>query len=139
MTSSVFAERNSVPDEAELATALGNAHARWTATLDALRERFDPLETRWSYGGKAHGWSLRCSHRGRPVAYLTPLGDGFRASLALPERAMAAALATDLPPHVRSVLAEAPTYPEGRAVRLAIASEEDVASLLRLVAIRMAS
>ena len=139
MVSSVFGDKAAPPDDVGLASALGPVTERWLATIDAVGREFDPLEAGWSFSGKAYGWSLRCSHRGRPVVYLTPLEGAFRASLALPERAMSAALDAELPEHVREILAAAPTYAEGRAVRLAITSDEDVASLVTLLRIRMAS
>jgi hypothetical protein len=139
VASSVFGDREARPDDVGLVSALGPASARWRATVDALEREFDPLQAGWSYSGKAYGWSLRCSQRGRPVVYLTPLEAAFRASFALPERAMPAALDADLPAHVREVLESAPIYAEGRGVRLAIASDEDIASLVTLLRIRMAS
>ena len=71
--------------------------------------------------------------------YLTPLDGAVRASLALPERAVPAVLAADLPDSVKSVLEGAKSYPEGRAIRLDVRSEEDVESVLALARIRMAS
>ena len=139
MASSVFGDKATAPDEVGLAAALGPAGARWAATIEELGRSFQPLEVSWSYGGKAHGWSLRCSHWGRPVVYLTPLDQAFRASLALPERAMPAALEAGLPADVHDLVSAAPAYPEGRGVRLPITSDDDVASLLVLVRIRMAS
>ena len=139
MATSVFGDKATAPDEVGLAAALGPAHARWAATVDALGQLFQPLKASWTYGGKAYGWSLRCSHRGRPVAYLTPLDAGFRASLAIPERSMANVLEIGLPDHVRDLVVGAPTYPEGRAVRLPIASDDDIANLVTLARIRMAS
>jgi hypothetical protein len=139
VASSVFGDKATRPDDVGLASALGPAIDRWLVTINAVEREFDPLQASWSYSGKAYGWSLRCSHRGRPVVYLTPLEAAFRASFALPERAMPAALDADLPANVREILASAPTYAEGRAVRLAITADEDVASLVTILRIRMAS
>jgi hypothetical protein len=139
VASSVFADKAVAPDEARLAAALGPARARWAATVDALERLFQPLRVDWTYGGKAYGWSMRCSHRGRPVVYLTPLDGGFRASLAIPERAMATVLEVGLPDRVRDLVVAAPTYPEGRGVRLPMTSDDDIATLVALVRVRMAS
>lgn len=139
MASSVFGDKATHPDDVGLMSALGPAIDRWRVTIDALEREFDPLQASWAYSGKAYGWSLRCSQRGRPVVYLTPLDAAFRASFALPERAVPAALDANLPAHAREVLESAPMYAEGRAVRLAISTDEDVASLVTLLRIRMAS
>ena len=135
---SAFGDRARIPTESELEAVLGAAIAPWRSLKAALAQDFDPLAERWAYSGKAYGWSLRLARRDRPIVYLAPLPGRFRASLALPERAMPAALEADLPEPVRAIVVSAPTYPEGRAVRLEVASEDDVASVIVLARIRMA-
>jgi hypothetical protein len=139
MSASVFGERAIVPDEAAVEVALGPAYPLWTSIKARLGREFAPLVERWSYSGKQYGWALGLRHRDRPVLYLTPLSSGFRASLALPERAVPAALAAELPPAMHTIVAEAPVYPEGRAVRIEVDSDEVVEGVLSLVRVRMAS
>lgn len=139
MDPSVFGDKASIPTDRQLEAALGPALGRWGLLKARLALDFDPLLEGWSFGGRSHGWSLRLEHRHRAIVYLTPLAGRFRASLALPERAMPAALQADLPEPVKAIVASAPTYPEGRAIRIGIETEEDVASLVALARIRMAS
>jgi Protein of unknown function (DUF3788) len=139
VASSAFGDRSVVPDDEAVATALGPAYWRWVALLAGLARELDPVAEDWTFSGKAYGWALRVRHRGRAVVYLTPLDGGLRASLALPDRAMPAALTAGLPPTVTAILAEAPAYPEGRAVRIEVASDDDVRSVVALACIRMAS
>jgi hypothetical protein len=136
---SVFVDRTRIPIDGELEAALGPAIPLWGALKATLAVEFEPLVEAWSFAGKAHGWSLRLKRGDRPVVYLTPLLGRFRASLALPDRAMPAALEAELPGPIRAVVVSAPTYPEGRAVRIEVASEDDVASVVTLARIRMAS
>ena len=135
----VFIDQADRPTDVALETALGSQFPLWVALEAALTEAFPAVDAEWTFGGRRYGWSKRLKQRGRPIAYLTPLASGFRASLALPERAIEAALRANLSDVVRSVVAEAPSYPEGRAVRLIVSSEEDVASIVELARIRMAS
>ena len=139
MDPSIFRDRSRIPADPELQVALGASIELWRSLLAALAREFDPLEEGWSFSGKAHGWSLRVAHRDRAIVYLAPLAGRFRASLALPERALPAALDAALTEPVRGILAEAPVYREGRAVRLEVRSAEDIASVLTLARIRMAS
>ncbi len=137
MDPSLFRDRSRIPTDPELEAALGSSVEMWRSLVAALSRDFDPLAEEWSFAGKAHGWSLRVAHRGRAIVYLAPLAGRFRASLALPERAMPAALSEDLPAPVLAVLATAPVYPEGRAVRLDVRTPEDVESVVALARIRM--
>jgi hypothetical protein len=134
----IFIDKATRPTDAAVEDAIGSGFPLWVALRAALAEAFDPVDEDWTFSGKRYGWSLRLGQRNRPIAYLTPLANRFRASLALPARAVDAALAADLPPRVRSAVAAAPAYPEGRAIRLLVTSDEDVASILALARIRMA-
>ena len=136
---SFFADRASVPTEPELEAALGLAIGPWRGRIAPRGRGVDPRGGGGTYSGKAYGWSLRLKHRDRAVVYLTPLAGRFRAALALPERAMPAAMEADLPEPIRAIVAGAPTYPEGRAIRLEVASEDDLASVIALARIRMAN
>ena len=136
---SAFGDRAHPPTDPDLAAALGDSIGPWCALKAALAREFDPVVEKWAYSGKAYGWSLRLAHRDRPIVYLAPLSGRFRANLALPERAVPAALAADLPEAVRAIVASALTYPEGRAVRLEVMSDEQVASVMVLARIRMAA
>jgi len=133
-----FNDKAIVPSDAAVEAAIGSGHPLWLKLRAALAEAFDPVVEDWTFSGKRYGWSLRLSQRHRPIAYVTPLANRFRASLALPERAVDAALAAALPPAVRAAVAAARTYPEGRAVRLIVTSDEDVAGIVALARIRMA-
>jgi hypothetical protein len=136
---SVFRDRSRMPTEDELEAALGPSIALWRSLRVKIGGAFAPVDERWSFSGKAHGWSLRLAHRDRGIVFLAPLVGRFRASLALPERAMTAAGQADLPEAVRDTIATAPIYPEGRAVRIEVTTQEDVASVIALARIRMAS
>jgi hypothetical protein len=132
-----FTTKEVVPDDAAVEAAIGPRHERWVALRKALADAFDPVAEAWTFSGKRYGWSLRVSQHDRPIVYLTPLPGRFRANLALPERAVEAALAADLPPAVRAVVAAAPIHAEGRAIRLLVTSDDDLRGVLALARIRM--
>jgi hypothetical protein len=136
---SAFADQSGAPGRDALEATLGSAYRWWEALEVRLAIDHDPLVADWTYSGRRHGWALRLKHRDRPIVYLTPLAGRLRANLAIPERAMTAALEADLPGAVLGIVASAPAYAEGRAVRFEVASEEDVAAVLCLARIRMAS
>jgi hypothetical protein len=128
-----------MPTDGDLTAALGLAMRHWRALEAALAAEHGPAVGAWTFGGTAQGWSYGLKRRGRAIAYLTPLEGRFRASLAVPERAMPAALAAELPAGVRAIVVDAPANIEGRAVRIEVTSDDDVAAVLALVRIRMAS
>jgi uncharacterized protein DUF3788 len=61
----------------------------------------------------------------------------FLASLALGEKACAAARAEGLPDPILRLIAEAPKYPEGRGVRITVRTAKEARDIPKLVAIKL--
>ena len=97
MESSTFGDKARIPTDGDLEAALGPTGRLWISLIETLSDELPPLTGRWGFAGKAYGWSYGLRRRDRAVVYLTPLDGRFRASLAIPERAMPAALAADAP------------------------------------------
>jgi len=137
MALSAFADKAHRPTDRELAAALGPAYARWRELRDAVQALGRSPSVVWGYASKASGWGLRVRHGERIILYMTPCEGHFLASIILGEKAIAAAEARPLSAVVRSLLAGAPRYPEGRGVRLPVLKAADVRTVLQLVAIKV--
>ena len=61
------------------------------------------------------------------------------ASFALGEKAMKAARAAGFSPQVQKILQEARRYAEGTAVRIQVGTDDDVALVTKLAAIKLAN
>lgn len=110
----------------------------WNGLKRLLAEVYSPLEEDWAFSGKSHGWALRLRHRKRPVLYMKPLEGFYRVSFALSESAAEAVRLSDLPPEIRDLVAQAPKYSEGYAVRVEVRDGSEIPSIAKLVAFRMA-
>jgi Protein of unknown function (DUF3788) len=139
MSPSAFLDRGSPPNERALETALGEASGLWAELLARLASEFAPLHEQWSFSGKSHGWILRVRQRQRTVLYMVPCPRYFVASFALGERACRAARASKLPARVLEVIEHAPSYAEGRGVRLEVRNRKDLASVEQLASIKLAN
>jgi len=137
MATSAFGDRSAMPDDDSLREVLGGAAALWEALRAAVAAAYPPLDAAWVWGGAPYGWSLRLKQRKRAVLYLTPCRGSFRAALALGEKAAGAAAAAGLPARLLDAIAAAPRFPEGRAVRLEVRDERDVADTLAVAALKM--
>ncbi len=69
---------------------------------------------------------------------LIPRKGDFEVSVVLGERAVALALAGDLPADTKRQLSEARQYAEGRGIRFPVTKTADVATARRLVAFKVA-
>jgi len=136
MALSAFDDKTHEPRKKELAAVLGGTAALWSQVVAGTRSRFDPLTEEWVFSGKKWGWALRLKQKKRAILYLTPCEGFFYAGLALGEKAVAAALASDLPASVLEVIDGSRKYAEGRAVRLEIRSKGDAESAVLLAELK---
>jgi hypothetical protein len=135
MALSAFDDPKAPPAARDVVTALGKAHAAWKE-LRSLAGK--GLEEEWGFSSKASGWSLRLRDRKRVILYLTPQNGRFLASLALGEKAVAAAQKADLPPALLAAVAAAPRYAEGRGVRVEVRTTADARGVAALAAVKRA-
>jgi hypothetical protein len=133
---SAFGAKGRAPNDEELLAALRGAYGAWQRLLSLLDSRIGDLVSVWGHAGKRYGWSLRVRKRKRVLVYLTPQAGQFLVSLALGEKAVAAARAARLPVAMLRVIEASPRYAEGRGVRFAIRSERQLDALARLVEIK---
>jgi hypothetical protein len=132
MLTNAFIGRLKPPTSADLAAALGPAQQIWDRLLREVSAACGIDGQEWnSYSPKA-GWALRLQRKGRNILYLAPGKGAFLASLALGDRALAAARQSKLPARVLKTLNEAKRYAEGTAVRLDVASAKDLDAVKQL-------
>ena len=139
MEANAFIGKVKKPTEEELAAALGPAKAvrdRFIAEL-AGENGVDGEE--WSCYSRKAGWSLRLKRKKRTIVWLAPCQGCFRVAFILGDKAMKAARECPLPKRVMKILEEAPKYPEGTGVRIAVKGAKDIAVLKKLAAIKLAN
>ena len=136
MGTNAFIGSATQPSDADLSAALVDKRALWDELLEKLRA-LGIDATEWNSYSRKAGWALKVIRRQRVIVYLSPMQEGFRASFALRDRAVKEALAANLPAKVLKVIREARRYAEGTAVRLEVNSRGDLASVLKLAAIKM--
>ena len=133
MISSVLTDGQQPPTRDRLRSALGPASAHWDRLLTLIADHIDGARPVWKFN---KGWSVRVLHDARVLVYMTPQQGHFLVSMALGERAVAAAHAAKLPASVLQVIDSAPRYAEGRGVRIVVRTGRQVSSLARLAVIK---
>lgn len=136
MALSAFADRNHQPSEEELRLTLAKAYAAWVNLIELVTARVTPHSLVWGFTSASTGWGLRLKHGERIIVYMTPGQGQFLVSLALGEKAVAAAHAAKLPTSVLQTIDAAPRYAEGRGVRFEVRHTREVAPLAVLAQIK---
>jgi len=131
-----FVGSKTPPSENQLATALGPSSGVWKELISWLDAQ-GIAGKEWKSGSPKYGWVLRPELKKRRILYLGPCEGCFRVAFVLSDRAVAAARASDLPESLLKEIAEAKRYPEGTAVRLIVRKPEHLASVRKLVEIKL--
>jgi hypothetical protein len=137
MEGPVFPDKNQPPQDADLARVLGRAKRHWDDLSAHLSTASPIAKPEWKHYGKKSGWVFVLRGKKNNLLYLIPHEKHFVASSAFGEKVVQAALQADLPAPIVEMIRQAPKYPEGRAVRLAVTSAADVKVVKRLLAIKL--
>jgi len=134
-----FVGKAKKPTEEELAAALGPAKVVWDRFIAELAEKNGVDVQEWSSYSRKTGWSLRLKRKKRTIVWLAPCRGCFRVAFILGDKAMKTARECQFPKRVVKILEEAPKYPEGTGVRIAVKGAKDIAVLKKLGEIKLAN
>jgi hypothetical protein len=126
------------PREAELTQMLGRTAVLWDQLIDSIERAHGSVKCEWHFGRTTGTWHVRLKQKARTILYLLPREKYFLTAFVFGERAEAAIRASDLPAMVVKALNEAPPCGAGRGIRLVTRSRRDVATMLKLTAIKLA-
>jgi Protein of unknown function (DUF3788) len=126
------------PSDLELAQNLGKVKPLWDDLVRHLEAEYAPVTRRWTFSRPTSVWLLRLIRQKRTILYLSPRPRHFVTAFVFGAKATAVVLSSDVPEAVKRALNEARAYAEGRGIRLETRTDEDVAVMQKLAAIKMA-
>jgi hypothetical protein len=138
-TTSKSAASKKPPTDTELAPILGRTAARWHELVAHVEETCAPVKRKWTFSKTTGHWFLRLIRKQRTLVYLLVRGGHFVTAFVFGEKATAAIRASGLPQAVIAELNAARVYAEGRGIRLVTRTGRDVATMKKLVAIKLAN
>jgi hypothetical protein len=139
MSSTKPAAKPATPTATALARALGPTQPLWDELVAHLEATYAPITPEWKASRTSPLGFLRLIRKKRTILYLLPRDGYFLTAFVFGEKATAAVRASDVPAAVVTALNEARVYAEGRGIRLETRTPQDVATMKKLAAIKMAS
>ncbi|MFA6168005.1 MAG: DUF3788 family protein [Gemmatimonadaceae bacterium] len=124
-------------DAGQWKTALGHAYGTWAGIVRVVEGLASPLDIEWKPSKIAFGHVCLLRHKKRTLLYLLPEKASITVAIVLGERAYGLAMASTLSAAVKSSLTEARPYAEGRGIRVAVKGTRDLATIRKLVAIKL--
>jgi len=129
------------PDAVQVAQWIGSRNSvRWTELTDFIQSQYPGVfETKWWFGGKKFGWSLRFK-RSKSFCNLIPERGQFKVLLVFgsKEREKVEPILADMRSHVRDDYARASTFHDGRWVSVVVDSKKVLADVERLLVLKRA-
>jgi hypothetical protein len=124
-------------DDGQWKSALGRAYPMWAGIVRVVGELASPLDVAWRPSKIAFGHVCLLRHKKRTLLYLLPEEARVTVAIVLGERAYGLAMASTLSAAVKKSLSEARPYAEGRGIRVPVKTARDLATIRKLVAIKM--
>lgn len=125
-------DRSQPPTDPQLQAQLAGSHGAYRALLD----RHPDLEPEWRWNGQKHGWSLKLRDGKRNLCLVKPADGHFTVGFTFGHDAVERALASELPPAIRGIIAAAHTDAGGRSFQIEVRAEDDLGPVHALLAIR---
>jgi hypothetical protein len=129
-------DKTRTPDDAALADALGKTKNLWDEFVRHVTEEYRPVTEAWGF---YKSWSLRLKQKKRTIVYLLPRDGHFLCAFVFGQKATDEARRANLPKDVLKTIDEAPVYAEGRGFRLEVRKKQDLVTMKKLAAIKMAN
>ncbi len=139
MDGSVFMDKARKPTDHDLAAALGAPYELWAGLKEFVFAKYPAAIEEWSCSGKKHGWSFRLKDRKRAIVYLLPRRGFFKVAFVFGAKVAALIIKSDMSPKIRSELAAAKPYAEGRGIRIEVKDGRLLEDIRKLVEIKLAN
>lgn len=139
MDISIFTDKENIPTDSDLVSALGNTCNLWHRILDYVHSQYPDAKNEWNYPGAKYGWSFRIRDKKRAIIYLLPRNKYFKVAFVFGQKATDTILKSDISQDIRSELENARVYAEGRGIRIDIKNEEVLRDIHLLTDIKIAN
>jgi hypothetical protein len=137
MSTSNFNDKQVIPDEAALASEIGETKEYLDRICRFIEEETGQLTLEWKHYGQKSGWTLKLLSKKRNLLFVGPESGYFRIAFVFGDRAVEAVLKSQLPETIKNELMNARKYAEGRGIRFEIRDESELESVMQLIRIKI--
>jgi hypothetical protein len=137
VSANAFIGHTRAPSDGELTAALGAAKPLWDEIVVGMARELSLTGSEWKSYGVKHGWVLQLRRGKRNIVHLAPCEGSIQVLFILGDRAVAAARAARLGATAARLIDDAPRYPEGTGIRLALSRARQVPLVRKLARIKL--
>lgn len=138
MDTSIFTDKSTPPQPADLAAALGTRHPLWQDLCTLAVSKYPKAVCEWYFPGAKWGWNFRIKDKKRVIVYLLPREGSFMAAFVFGEKAYEKILESTVSQEIKDDLQAARPYAEGRGIRIEVKDQKTLKDLGLLIDIKLA-
>lgn len=139
MSASNFNDKQVMPDEASLASEIGETKAYLDQICRFIEAETGQLTLEWKHYGQKSGWTLKLLSKKRNLLFVGPKYGYFIIAFVFGDLAVEAVLKSQLPETIKNELMNARKYAEGRGIRFEIRDGSLLESVEQLIRIKLAN
>ena len=134
---SIFMDKAIEPTDKDLAEKLASTYVLWQRIYDLVLDKYPKGVSEWNYPGKKYGWSFRIKDKKRAIVYLLPREGYFKVAFVFGQKATDVIMESDISDIIKTELAQARKYAEGRGINFDITNESLLGDVERLVEVKL--
>lgn len=138
MDSSIFTDKTKMPQQDDLAAALGTRYQLWQDLCEMTVTKYPRALSEWYFPGAKWGWNFRIKDKKRAIVYLLPREHFFMAAFVFGEKAYEKILESTVSQTIKEDLQASRPYAEGRGIRIEVKDQKTLKDLGQLVDIKLA-
>lgn len=137
MERSIFIDRNRIPQDNDLKSALGATFEFWHQVKAFTAGSHKGSIEEWNFPGEKYGWSFRIKDKKRVIVYLFPRDGFFKIAMAYGPRAFETILKSTVSDRIKEELSAAKAYAEGRGIRIEVRDKQILEEIFELIKIKI--
>lgn len=136
MDTSIFSDKNIMPNEKLLKDALKDSYKLWQKIYKYVHTNYSDAIDNWNYTSAKYGWSFRINDKKRAIIYLLPRDKYFKTAFVFGQKATDEIMKSKVNKSIKDELKSAKVYAEGRGIRIDI-DDKNIKDVLLLIDIKL--
>ena len=136
---SIFTNKDDIPTNDNLVKNQGTTYVLWKELEEFVIEKYPNALAEWNFPGKKYGYSFRIKDKRRAILYFLPRKDYFKIAFVFGQKATDIIMGSDVETKIKTKLAQARKYAEGRGIRIDVKNESPITDIKKLVAIKLSN
>ncbi|NOQ24449.1 MAG: DUF3788 family protein [Bacteroidales bacterium] len=134
---SIFTDKAIKPTNKDIIENLDSTYELWNKIHEFVLEKYPNGLAEWNYPGKKYGWSYRIKDKKRAIIYFLPRDKYFKVAFVFGQKATDIVLESNISPDIKTELAQATKYAEGRGIRIDIKNDSILPDIKQLIEIKL--